>query len=361
MKLSSKILIISGIGVLAILGIYLGWRAITSEPQEIEVPTSGETPSSPVVSLKKLSDSPVFDFWVNPSTNEVFYFMPDGRVFTAKDGPDLELSKQTINALNFIEVGPKNEKILAAFGDPHSRGWGIFDVVDSVWRPLPSEIVNAAWGKNNEKLIVIVKNGNDLNLAEADIAQTPPSYRTLVRDFRLKDIKLTYVPENRLIINELFSASYASSIWQLDLESLNFNLLVAPQRGLNVRWSKDKDVAFMTRTDAGLMILNNNLQTILLPTFISLPEKCTAGSQKIYCFVPQNIPSDTVLPDDYLMKKFFSIDNLSVLEVDSGEITTAFVSNTGNIPAVDAKNPQVLGDKIYFVNRYDNQLYELGL
>ncbi|MBI4034255.1 MAG: hypothetical protein HY378_01765 [Candidatus Brennerbacteria bacterium] len=366
MKPLYKILIIAVIGVLVILGIYLGSRALTSGPEETggAPPPTGGTPAPAAQSpIKRFSDGVVFDFWANPATGEVFYLAPDGRVFNAKEGPDLETSKQTINALNFIEVGPGNRKILAAFGDPRAPQWGIFDAVDGAWRPLPSEILRAAWGEDDEELIVIVKSGNDLNFAEADLTRTPPSYRTLIRDFRLKDVEFVRFPDDQLVISEFPSASYAASLWQVDLGNSNVSLLAAPQRGLHLYRPAAGSTAFLWGSESGLLTLHDNLQMEPAP-FDTLPQKCAADSSRIYCFVPQNIPSDTVLPDDYLMRRFFSIDDLFAFgtgiasEETSGKLLE---SNVGSVPAIDAKNPRVSGDKLYFINRYDGYLYEFAL
>ena len=367
MKPIFKILIVVLVLVVAGLTIYLlfsgGGEEVEgvpgTEPEGGPAATETETESA----LKKISDNPVFDFWVNESTKEIFYLTPSGEVFGAKDGSDLEIFGQAMDALNFIEVGPGGRKILAAFGDPQTPKWGVFDVVDGVWRPLPADITNAAWGESDEKLIVTVESGNDLNLAEADITKTPPSYRTFVRDFQLKDIKMTYLPENRVIISELPSASYAASLWQLNLKSLVFNLLVAPEKGLDISWSDDKKSVFLFGLDSGLSVLDENFRTKVPNSYlpVTLPEKCAADASKIYCFVPQNIPADVSLSDDYLTKKFFSVDDLVILETDSEEIAEIIQSDTASVPAIDAKNPRVSGDKLYFINRYDNYLYKISL
>ncbi len=366
MKPIFKILIIILILVVAGLTIYL----LFSGGGEVESVPGTEPEGEPAVietgtesALKKISDNPVFDFWINESTKEIFYLTPSGEVIGAKDGSDLEISKQTVDALNFIETGPGGRKILAAFGDPQTPKWGIFDVVDGVWRPLPADITNATWGESDEKLIVTVESGNDSNLAEADITKTPPSYRTFVRDFQLKDVRMTYLPENRVIISELPSASYAASLWQLNLKSLVFNLLVAPEKGLDASWSNDKKSVFLFGLDSGLSVLDENFRTKVPNSYlpVTFPEKCAVDASKIYCFVPQNIPADVSLPDDYLTKKFFSVDDLVILEIDSEEIAEIIQSDTAGVPAIDAKNPRVSGDKLYFINRYDSNLYELGL
>ena len=366
MKPIFKILIVILILVVAGLIIYF----IFSGGEEVESVPGTEPEGGPAATetraesaLKKISDNPVFDFWINESTKEIFYLTPGGEVFGAKDGSDLEISGQAMDALNFIEVGPGGRKVLTAFGDPQTPKWGIFDVVDGVWRPLPADITNAAWGESDERLIVIVESGNDSNLAEADITKTPPSYRTFVRNFQLKDVRMTYLSENRVIISELPSASYAASLWQLNLKSLVFNLLVAPEEGFDVSWSGDKKSVFLFGLDSGLSVLDENFRTKVPSSYlpVTLPEKCAADASKIYCFVPQNIPADVSLPDDYLTKKFFSVDDLVILETDSEEIAEIIQSDTASVPAIDAKNPRVSGDKLYFINRYDSNLYELGL
>ena len=366
MKPIYKILIFVGIGVLVILGIYLGWRAITAEPELAGGPESqttdevtGTFPTS--TQIKKLSEKTAFNFWVNAGTKEIYYFTPEGQVFSAKAGPDLEISQQTINALNFTQVGPEAKQVLAAFGDPRVPQWGIFDVIDGVWRPLPSEIVNAAWGANNDKLIAVIKNENELNLVEVNLSRNPPDYKILIRDFRLKDVKMTHLQPDRLIITEAPSVSYAGRVWQLDLATLNFNLLIAPERGLTITWSGDKKFIFLFGATSGFLILNDNFQTVMPTPFSTLPQKCNSSGSKIYCFVPQNIPTGVSLPDDYLQKKFYSIDDLFVLDIESGSVERVLTSNTGEFPAIDAKGIQPLDNKLYFINRYDNYLYEIKL
>jgi len=360
-----KILI--AITIVAVLGVTI-YFLVAGGNDEVVTPVNPEGKDEATTEttvggsiLKQISDGTVFDFWVNPETKEVFYFTPEGRVINAKQGPDIEVSNQKVNALNFVEISPSNRNALAAFGNPRTPQWGIFDVIDGVWRPLPSDVINAAWGVSDEKLIAIVKSGNDLNLAEVDITKSPPSYKTIIRDFRLKDVRFTTLSDGIIIVSEFPSAIYAGSLWQIDPKSSNVNLIIAPEEGLSISWSHDKNLAFVFGSNSGFSLMENSLRTKAPTSFETLPWKCTTDSSLIYCFVPQNTPSDTVLPDDYLMDKFFSIDDLFILGINSEESSKVLSSNTAGINAIDAKNPQVSGDKIYFINRYDNNLYELSL
>jgi len=368
MKPLYKILIIIGIILLIALGIYLGWRnLIGPSGEEVQVPQTSEEVEVVVttesgIELKKISEEKAFDLWVVPDTREVYYLTLDGRVFSAKEGPDLDISTQTINALNFIEVGPKGQKVLAAFGAPRAPQWGIFDVIDGVWRPLPSEIANATWGNTNESLIATVRDVNELNLVEVDLTRTPPAYKVFIRDFRLKDVTFTYLFEDQLIVVEKPSASYAGRAWQLDLKTLDFDLLIAPQEGLTLRWSKDKKIAFKFTAPANLLILSGDLRNVITEaSFQTLPQKCGASPDAAYCFEPQRLPANINMPDDYLQKKFYSIDSLFRVGLKGDGLQRLLTSGLGEFPAIDAKNPQILGNKIYFINRYDNYLYELSL
>jgi len=362
MKRLYKIIIIIIIAVLVAIGIYLAWRKIAGPAPE-EAPAAPKTGTAaggegPVRgAVVKISENKVFDFWVAPATGEVYYLLPDGQISLAKEGPDLEISKQTINALNAVEVAPGAGKILAAFGDPLSPQWGIFDVVDKAWRPLP-DFQNATWGATDEKLIAVVKNGSDLNLAEVDLTKTPPAYKIIIKDFRFQNVKLSYLPENRLIIAEAPAANYESSVSQLDLKTLTLNLMLSPQRGEFIKWSADKNFGFAWNVKDGFTILKSDFRETLPVPFNTLPSKCGSAASKIYCFAPQSIPSTANLPDDYFNKRFFSIDDLFAIDEETGGTTKVL---DGRGLDIDAKNPQILGNKLYFINRYDNYLYELTL
>lgn len=377
MKRTYKILIISAIVLLVILGIYLGWKKILA-PEITPAPEIGGAPlptaplsdggrveggtaekSAAGLILKKLSEEKVFGFGVVQASGEVFYLTPGGKIMSAKDGPDLEISKESVTALNSIELNPKDQKFLVSFGDPRRPQWGIFDLIDKVWRPLPIDIVNATWGLDDDKLVASIKKTNEYNLSEVDLTKSPPSYKLISRDFRMKDVKLAYLNPQKLVVGERSSAFYEGRVWQLDLKTNLFNLIVPAERGLTLGWSKDKNSAFKFSA-SGFYVLGANLAPIFKTDFITLPEKCDAVSEISFCFVPQNLTIRNVFPDNYFTKEFFSVDRLVQFDTFSGVSEDLLKSGEGGIAAIDAKNPEVLGDRVYFINRYDDYLYELS-
>ncbi|MEK7464349.1 MAG: hypothetical protein AAB617_01070 [Patescibacteria group bacterium] len=375
MKRIYKISIISGIALILIVGIYFVSRSFLT-PKPVPSPEVSGTPlptapgnngsdtttapgtDGKTLALKKLSEEEVFDFGVVQASGEIFYLTPTGKVLSAKDGPDLEISGQNVNALNHIELSPRDQKFLVSFGDPKRPQWGIFDLIDKIWRPLPIEITNAAWGVDNDKLIASIKKTNEYNLSEVDLTKSPPTYKIIIRDFRMKDVELSYSGNQKLIIKERPSASYEGRAWQLDLKTGSFNLVVPPERGLIIGWARDGSTAFKFSA-LSFYTLGLNLASAIKTDFVTLPEKCDAVLEVGFCFVPQNLTLRNVLPDDYFSKEFFSIDALIQFDVISGLSQEILRSGEGNVVALDAKNPKVFRNKIYFINRYDNNLYEL--
>lgn len=377
MKPYLKIIIVIGLILVAILIIYFGWQRITRLPANDlgspPDPNISPASSSSNPKIKKISDQKVFDFWIVPTTAEVYYLTPEGKILSAKDGTDPEISSQTVVALNKIETSPTNQKILAAFDDPKNPSWGIFDIIDKVWRPLPNEIINATWGANDNQLIAILKNSSDLNLATVDLIKSPPPYKTIIKDFRTKDVILKWLPPNQLIVRERPAASYAGRLWRLDLKTLDFNLIFAQENGQITKWSSDNNaLAFKFSLPNRFLIFGGGTleEGGAIAPFITLPSKCTGRSAStstasVYCFVPQEIPNRTILPDDYLKKSFFSIDDLILAKIDLRGKKILDITNplkNGSLGAAfDAENPKTINNLLYFINRYDRALYQIEL
>lgn len=340
----------------------------TVQPPE-PTSTDGEVPynneQTPFAKLEKISEYSVFDFWINGDTKEIFYITADGKIYGAKDGPDLEISAQTISALNKIEVSPSGKMILASFGDPNAPQWGMFDSVDKVWKPLPSYISIATWGEDDSKLIATLREGAKINLSEIDLSKNPYSTKKILDDFGMKNVFLSYISPQKLIITERASFYYRGRAWQLNLKTLSFNLILAPENGLILGFSQNKDVVFKYSSPFEFFVLNNNFQSKTANFFKTFPDKCAFSASTTYCFVPDNIPwsgvlPNTVLPDDYLKNKLYTTDTLNTIS-EKDELGIVLIDESKNSERINGRHPIADGKNIYFINRYDNQLYKLTL
>lgn len=383
MKPSLKLIIIAGAAIIGTLAMYLAWHALTAAPgMPEEPPTIGATlpmggataapasnlptvTTSPSPTLKRVSESPAFGIWLDAGTGEMYYLTPEGKAFAAKEGPDLEISKQPVGALNRMEPSPSGKSVLAAFGDPSAPRWGIFSVIDTVWHPLPREILNAAWGKSDDELIVLMESGENRALARANVSKTPPAYQTILNDVRLNDVRLTFRPSpEALFIAELPSARVPSRVWLLDLSARTptINTIFSPERGLSISAPRGSSLLFTVTGGEKFRILDNVNFGVAFPVpFSSFPEKCGVSYPLIFCFSPRNLSSQTLLPDDYFEGKVFTTDTLYVMNTETETVTAVLESGADGVPPIDAKNPAYAGGSIYFINRYDNYVYELKL
>lgn len=353
-KIIAIIILIMIIG----LGVWLGWRKITSVSENAGVsqstqnqPSAVTTTSAAEAELKKISDNAVFDFIISSSTQTVIYFTPDGRIFQAEDGPDIKISDQNINAINLIKLSPSQQKILAAFGDPRHPQWLIFDLIDKVWRPLPQEIINATWGVNDNELFVLTSQNDKINLNRFEPAQTPINYEIIIKDFSFVDVDFEFQPPQTLIITEKPAYFYPGRSWQFDLKKSELTSFFGPENGLILNWSADKSTLFKFSTNGWLIITTPNFS---LP-FNTLPQKCGINENLIYCFIPNNWSSDFKLPDDYLQNKFYSNDFIYLYDQNNGLQTLEMPINAN----FDGLKPTVFNDAFYFLNRKDNGLYKL--
>ncbi|HXF44233.1 MAG TPA: hypothetical protein VNK70_02090 [Candidatus Paceibacterota bacterium] len=375
MKSVQKKLILSVIIVIILsLGFYLIWKKIAGTQEGDDFLPANGFPENPLdggdvtktsagPTLKRLSDQEVTDFWLVEETGEIYYINYSGNILIAKDGPDLEVSKQNVSAINSSETSPSTRKILVAFSDPLSPQWGIFDIFDKVWRPLPSEILVASWGASDDKLVALVKNSGKTDLVEVDLTKTPPANKILLGDFGFKDIRLIFNPPDKILIVEKTSADYQGRLWQFNILTQNLNLMISGEKGLSLYASPQKDFFLKYSSDNGLDILTPELAPTMESPLNTLPQKCGFGEgAAIYCFEPIVWPPDAELPDDYLVGKIYTVDDLFEIDpLGEGRYSRVFRSGENNLQLVDGEKPTLAGGNVYFVNRFDNRLYSVTL
>lgn len=375
MKRSYKIFIAAAI-LLVLVGVVWYFLRGTSSPPPSSLPEGGETTlpesssatstppatggESGVSAPVPLSESSVFSFWISPA-GEAYYLTPEGRVYAAREGPDLEISRQVIEALNFITVSPSRQLILAAFGDPLNPSWGIFDAVDGVWRPLPQTIRSVTWGTDDQTLFGIVQNGAETSFARITRANDAFNTTELIRRFALYDTRLRFVPPQNIFFAELPSASHQSGVWKLDTQTLSMNLALSPAAGRIIQWTEQGEVALISEGRQRFVMRDPLTMEEKAPVpFFTFPDKCGVDGDTLYCFIPQNSADAVTLPDDYLSRAWYSLDILFSLDLRTGALTQhPIAAPSGSV--FDGIRPRVLNGNLYFINRYNNTLYRMAL
>lgn len=311
--------------------------------------------------LKKLSDTPVTNYWASKNSSDVYYLTNDGYVMSAKEGPDVDVLKQEVSGVIRLEGSPTGRKALVAFGSTSPPQWAIFDAQDKAWRPLPSTIITATWGITDDGLVATMRaTGNNIALVYINLAKTPNDIKTIVKDFRFSGVTLSIKSIDELYIMERPSALAQSRIWLLNLKTNALTLVLTPANGLTLVSGSNNDVLFRFSSPSNFAILNRALSMTQPFTYVTLPQKCDGSSTAVYCFVPKNsapFTSSNSMPDDYLMKKTYTSDDLYRLDLATGGDTLILNGESADAPALDAYNVRSRGPSTYFINRYDGYLY----
>ena len=367
-------------------GLLLWWRALNAEIEPVtpevvtpllpSAPDAEETdlfdlsPPSPDTSadpspssggVSRVSDKEIFFHWVQPRTGEVFGLSAEGRAYIIEVGEDVEVSSQALpSPLRDAILSPDSEKVLGLFGTSEFPKWGIFDSVDGVWRPLPSGIADATWGKDDGELIVRMNRGNDLSLGILHLDRDGFPHDTILKDFRLRSVAMYWSPagkKGRIFFIERPLPKQASRIWQFDLSSERLTLLSQNEYSVLVESSPDRTIYLMYSLAGGFTILDQNLEETTPTIMTTLPEKCGFSRNDLYCRVPrEDIAGDDDFIYEYMKKRILTTDSLVTLGIFDPLFNGLFTSG-GALPPIDGIHPQESKGDIYFLNRYDEHVY----
>ena len=374
-----KILIISGVAAIIILVVVI-FVVSRGDGDTSPIPSQGgqDLPGARVLSdnntgpsvgmggaaLRKVSENKAFDLWVSANGDDVYYIGLDGKVFLGKNGPDLEISDSKLSALNSVEQSPSSTKILAAFGNPRSPQWAVFGLSDKFWSPLPGSITKATWGNNDNQIFALASNNS---VHELDLSRSPYGDKNLFQGPGFKDFDLMLSPKSNLLLVEKPSALTDSRVFEINLKDRSLALVFSNQRGVVWRVSEDRKWSFVFSSPESFFVLDQLGNALLPPetdtgTLIpkTIPDKCGSYRENIFCFVPINFGS-AQLPDDYLTGKIFTEDDLYEINAVERSAILKVAAYQYSFGPIDAKNVVVRDNIVYFINRYDDALYELIL
>ena len=343
-----------------------GAGLFTSPQLESEVTQSQELQGAPSsvaqFRLSRFSDAPAFAHWAVAGTGEVFYVTERGKVFSAEEGEDVEVSSQELpSPLRRALPSADGRLMLGLFGTPENPRWGLYDTIDTVWRPLPSSIEDAVFGAGNETLLVRRSEGSGLQLGTIDLRDGTFPFTPIIQDFRLKNVSLYALSPERILLLEAPLPGTPSRLWELNPKTLALRLLSGAEEGLLLNVSPTRDLLLKYANPDVFQILDSNFEEQAPLFFVTLPDKCGFEGQDIFCFRPQeDVTEQAAFFDDYMKKRTFTTDSfLLVGASDLGE-DTLFVSGGSTEPPIDGIFPRFAKGRYTFINRYDGFVYQLA-
>ena len=192
------------------------------------------------------------------------------------------------------------------------------------------------------------------------------------------DLSLQWLNKSTFILSDKPSVNNNGSIWLFNSQGGGLTPLVFEESGLEGIWSHGTKTTGLVFSDSpsgqSQPLLLESVSTSLSSrslTFSTLPSKClfnndsssTATSSAylaLYCGIPR--PSSNFasahLPDDYNMMALFTSDDIYKVNTVNGQTQTLWSSQSQN---VDASNLKIFNNTLFFVNRYNQELYGLVL
>jgi len=359
------IIIIAVVFILAVaFGIYFGWK---KSREILEPPITNQQPiidnqqqAIAEQRLKIISNQSVSGHLINnaATSSQIFYFNQDGQILRIKaDGGEETISERIIENIQKIEASKDGKKAIIKFGDKNNQQFEIFDVEKNIWQQIRNASA-AAFSPDGKQIVYF--DGVDLmvkNLFD------PKQKTQKILSLSQKDFDLKWIASDRVLLLPKQSSLISVDIWEINLKTKALKIF-ARDKGLTVNFAKDNSIGLkFSVNDNGegiLQLIGNSGAIMANLNFLTLPDKCSVNLSKIYCAVPQsyNMIKEPVLPDDYLKRAVYSNDFIYELDLEKNALLPVFEENK---QPIDAINFELLGNKLFFINRYDNRLYQLEL
>jgi hypothetical protein len=116
--------------------------------------------------------------------------------------------------------------------------------------------------------------------------------------------------------------------------------------------------------DTSLSLINENggeLKNLALPTLVS-KAAWAKDSKTLYYALPGDIPSESVLPNDYYQKPLYSKDTFWKIDTETGQ-KSRLLELSEATAALDSTNFFLSSkeDYLFFIDRKTNRLYRIEL
>lgn len=245
-------------------------------------------------------------------------------------------------------------KALFSFAGPTSASWNLYDLKMGKWIELTDIIVNPVWSPTTNRFAYLSPSQTGTKLYVSD-----GKTRTQALSLKSQGLEIQWSSPDDIYVFDRPSALAEGTVLDYNLKTKTVNplfsgygidLLGGPQGSL-VLFSTDR-----SHRGGQLSLMNRNGIITKQFSFLTLPSKCAFGSDSntLYCAIPQDQGSmkNSVLPDDYWKKSLFTDDNIYAIDLASGDLKAVLTGVSG----IDAVKLSVRSDKIYFINRYTNQL-----
>ena len=268
------------------------------------------------------------------------------------------------------------KKILAIFGDRENPAVSVFNIESEAWEPISASFKAADWSPNDYKIAYILNKGERSAIMTLDLGALKATAKELAA-VSVRDILLDWISPSQILIAERPTAQVVSNVVSFDTNSKKLSIFSASAAGQIFIWNLRGDTGLVFKSSGArggsLAILNGKGETIESLNFLTLPSKCAFSEELtadadgklvvtdtfLNCAVPRDSQafSNSALPDDYFKKAVKTSDSFFRISLEDGSVTTISADQSKTF---DAKDVQVAGDNLFFINGLDQKLYAIS-
>lgn len=313
--------------------------------------------------LTRLADFPVISPSLNRDGTKILYYKKDGGDLFADDfGGGNQEKVSNITILGIIEaLWSRTGDRAAAFYLDNDTLKGFIHAGTTSITALPSNVRSFAWSPDGRSLAYLLEREGNANLVVADASGANP--RTIFST-PILDAKIDWITGDRLAFTTAPSALAEGFMFLFSRSGGAFTKVLGPLLGLTSLWSADGTRTLVSATNGStgetrLSIRDTAGERLFDISLQTLPEKCFwATVQELYCAAPREIPSGSILPDDYLRGELNTADRIVHLNLDKKETSVALDEGSFDVSNLTVSKNQ---EYLFFVNRIDGTLWSLKL
>ncbi len=333
-----------------------------------------------------VATGPISDYFVTPG-NEIEAVKSNGEVILVSNGTTTVVSTSTLNNIIYAKFSSDGSKVLVSFGDPNNPNLSIFDMASKTWADGPKGAQSPSWAPSGYKIAYLSSlGGGSLSLLTIDGAnlKNPPSK---IITLHVGGVVMNWVANGIFSLSDKSSSQTVGSLWLFNAQTDTMVPAAYEAPGIESIWGGVNNLGLVFQDNStgkgGLSLVNDNGSLYHPLNFLTMPSKCgfgeatssvavasgtttstTAQNQTttpyLYCGVPIDQASfaNATLPDDYTMMSLFTSDEIMRVDTVNGAKDVLWNNPSFQIDATDMKK---FNNDLFFVNRYDQDLYMLGL
>jgi hypothetical protein len=347
-----------------------GGTTVPSGETTTTTPEQAQSAQEQLQKLSILSIQPAIDYLtvagvVTKSTTTLqtqYYLNRKGEMIWIRDVNKEEIASSATNfgMPVYLKQNADGSKAVVYFD---SGKFAAFDSKTRVWTELDSGISGVTFSPSGKNIAFMKSSDGNSSIYTRDPSSSKKTL-TLVATLAVQDFDLAWPDANKIFLVPKSSNRYFGEIWYFDLVKKSLNRFSLGS-GLSAlfSWPYDYGMKFASqdRSTMEVSITDKTGKKLADMPFSTVYSKCSFAfdAKAAYCAIPETFSKDSVvLPDDYLKGGLYTQDAIYKIDLVSAEITRILDSSTTQI---DAVNLRALGDNLYFINRYDGQLYRFNL